>query len=90
MQIWEGDQPVVLHQQQPQTQAQPGRNSKVVGGWCGATITPRFYFTESSSLTLVLRLSAVPPSLITAQQSSTHPVLDLNYKVIRRSSAIVR
>lgn len=96
MQIWDGDQQT--SQQQQSSSMKPagiGRQWLSTGAWCGASITPRFYYTDSTSVTLAIRLLAIPASLQTKLASSTnlpqqHPVLDLTYRVLPRSSAIVR
>lgn len=89
MQVWEGDQPV-LHGQDAQ-RPRPG-------AWCGASVNPRFYYAEAASVTFVVRLLAIPAGLLAKasasapqqQQQQQHPVLDLNYKLLPRSGAIVR
>lgn len=88
MQIWEGDQPVL---KAAAGNVGSGRSS-TAGAWCGASIVPRFYYTESTAVTFVLRLLAVPTSLQAKilQGSTPPPVLDLTYKVLSRSSAVVR
>ncbi len=107
MQIWEGDQPVL--QQFPSrtttttttTGGSGGQSGSVSSrqpatcSWCGASITPRFYYTDSTAVTFVLRLVAIPASLQTkallmGSTAQPHPVLDLTYKVLPRSAAIVR
>lgn len=97
MQILEGE----LHQ--PKV-APINASGGSLGAWCGASITPRFYYTDSNAVTFVLHLQTIPQSLlpksksllmagdtsssITAQQ--LHPILDLTYKILPRSSAILR
>ena len=90
MQIWEGDKPMLQppisrtgssRQQQQQQQMSNG-------AWCGASVTPRFYYTESTAVTFVLRLLAIPASVLNKKQD--YPILDLTYKVLNRSSAVVR
>ena len=77
LQIWEGDQPLLPP-------------SRMAGGaWCGASILPRFYYTESTAVTFVLRLITVPLSIQSKIESSP-PVLDLTYKVLPRSLAVIR
>ena len=81
LQIWEGDQPLLPP-------------SRMAGGaWCGASILPRFYYTESTAVTFVLRLNTIPASILgklMAESTSPPPVLDLSYKVLPRSVAVVR
>ena len=77
LQIWEGDQPLL-----PPSRL-PG------GAWCGASIFPRFFYTESNAVTFVLRLLNIPPSVLSKPESSP-PVMDLTYKVLARSASVVR
>ena len=90
----------IIEGQQTANNTTPG----IAGAWCGASITPRFYYAESTSVTFVLRLQTIPQSLqqkslltigdsvssssLNAQQ--LHPILDLTYKILPRSLAIVR
>lgn len=83
-----------------------GNNKQIVpGAWCGASITPRFYYAESTSVTFVLHLQTIPQSLLLKSKSllmvgdtlpsslsaqQLHPILDLTYKALPRASAIVR
>ena len=98
MQIWEGDQPVLQQPRMPAGSSSPAgvvSRQPATGSWCGASITPRFYYTDSSAVTFVLRLVAIPASLqnkvlLAGSTAQPHPVLDLTYKVLPRSAAIVR
>lgn len=77
LQIWEGDQPLL-----PPSRLQGG-------AWCGASIFPRFFYTEASAVTFVLRLLNIPPSVLNKPESSP-PVLDLTYRVLPKSASVVR
>jgi hypothetical protein len=87
------------------TSTMTGNNKQITGAWCGASITPRFYYAESTSVTFALHLQTIPQSLLQKSKSllmvgdslssslkaqQLHPILDLTYKVLPRSSAIVR
>ena len=87
------------------TSTMTGNNKLITGAWCGASITPRFYYAESTSVTFALHLKTIPQSLLQKSKSllmvgdslssslkaqQLHPILDLTYKVLPRSSAIVR
>lgn len=91
MQIWEGDQPVVQGSSGPSSGG-PDASRPRPGVWCGASVNPRFYYAESASVTFVIRLLSVPGSLLAKMSApqQPHPVLDLTYKILARSSAIVR
>jgi hypothetical protein len=88
MQIWEGDKPPFRSTSGGSSSNRQQQQLLSNGAWCGASITPRFYYTESTAVTFVLRLLAIPAVVLQQQQQPT--VLDLTYKVLNRSSAVVR
>ncbi|XP_032786761.2 uncharacterized protein LOC116924339 isoform X1 [Daphnia magna] len=110
MQILEGEMQLNQPKVAPSALNNGGTTNTSSGGWpgawCGASITPRFYYADSKSVTFALHLQTIPQSLlqkskslliagdtlssssITAQQ--LHPILDLTYKILPRSSAVLR
>jgi hypothetical protein len=107
MQILEGpgQQPTITATPTSSTVNNNNTGNKIPGAWCGASITPRFYYAESTSVTFVLHLQTISQSLLQKSKSllmvgdasssslkaqQLHPILDLTYKILPRSSAIVR